>query len=449
VTIRVFTDVTDATRQDVIDGILADGGSFSEVREADGSITITAQFPEIEAPPLSPPADTLKQALRMAVRVNEIGSDTPYKLYFAAKGVSGASFGFTQGDLAAGQPVVKETFRQVLAAAGVADNQITSRLSVHVISNPLDPDETRQVNAALDSPTGRALVDAMDERIFADICRGLDVCVAAAAGNGCTIEARAQIYMLLWINMTGPPTILRDWLGGQAVQMTKSVPALASGAVVTANDMERYLQATEFFSENPQNLPHFRQSVAAGAALLGDEATAGNLALARPQTPTTAAGGAVPTGAIRISAASGIDLKATAAVQQLVAIVAEATRSLPDGFRVIVTSTLRPGSTVAGTGSLSHHAKGDAIDIQIFDPQGRPIPNKGNDDTHLYQLLAIAAFHANQRMFPSRAGQLAWGGNFTTGPADGPRDLMHFDYGGDRGRFGTLAKEAASAAATA
>jgi hypothetical protein len=46
-------------------------------------------------------------------------------------------------------------------------------------------------------------------------------------------------------------------------------------------------------------------------------------------------------------------------------------------------------------------------------------------------------------MFPNHSGQLAWGGNFTTGPADGPRDLMHFDYGGDRGRFGLLANEAA------
>jgi len=39
-------------------------------------------------------------------------------------------------------------------------------------------------------------------------------------------------------------------------------------------------------------------------------------------------------------------------------------------------------------------------------------------------------------------GVLTMGGNFTTGGDDAPRDLMHFDYRGDRGRFGTLAQEA-------
>jgi hypothetical protein len=83
---------------------------------------------------------------------------------------------------------------------------------------------------------------------------------------------------------------------------------------------------------------------------------------------------------------------------------------------------------------------GNAIDVQIIDPQGRPIKNEGEDNTGLYCRLAIAAFHANAKMFPERQGQLAWGGNFTTGRANGPRDLMHFDYHGDRGKFGTLAQ---------
>jgi hypothetical protein len=161
-----------------------------------------------------------------------------------------------------------------------------------------------------------------------------------------------------------------------------------------------------------------------------------------------ATGAAAATGEIRLSAArAAVDLNATPEVQQLVAVLGEASKSLPDGFRVVVTSTLRLGARVAGSGGRSHHDKGDAIDIQIMNPAGRAIRNSGTDDTGLYKRLAIAAFHANERMFPEHSGELAWGGNFTTGPRDGPPDLMHFDYGGDRGRFGRLAQQAAESGA--
>jgi hypothetical protein len=52
------------------------------------------------------PEENLKPALRRALQVHEIGDETPYRLFFAAKGKSGASFGFMQGDLAGKQPVV-------------------------------------------------------------------------------------------------------------------------------------------------------------------------------------------------------------------------------------------------------------------------------------------------------------------------------------------------------
>ena len=53
--------------------------------------------------------EALKPALRMALRLHEIGDASPYQLCFAGKGKSGASFGFMQGDLAAGQPEVRQT----------------------------------------------------------------------------------------------------------------------------------------------------------------------------------------------------------------------------------------------------------------------------------------------------------------------------------------------------
>jgi hypothetical protein len=380
---------------------------------------------DLQQPDLPISDNNLKAALRTAVRLNEIGDASPYQLSFAGKGNSGASFGFMQGDLAAGQPVAIAAFRQALAAADIPAAKISSlvqRLSAPLIVNPLDAADTKLVNDALDSPDGRAQVDAMDEQIFEDVCTGLDKCIAAATDSGRTIAPKAQIYMLLWINMTGQPSTLLDWLSGKDVTMER--PVLAPGTNVDGSAMEDFLRATEFFSENSENLPHMMQSAAAGATLL----------------KTTQS-----TGAVRLSANPGIDLEETESIKQLVAIVGEASKALPDGFRVTVTSALRRGATVAGTGGRSQHADGNAIDLKIIDPSGNTIPNRGGDNTHLYQLLAIAALHANERMFPGRSGQLAWGGNFTIGPADGPRDLMHFDYGGDRGRFGSLAREASVA----
>jgi len=393
-----------------------------------------------EPVPAAPAESLLDKALRIAVRVNEIDGQTPYRLSFAALGKSGGSFGFMQGDLAAGQPIVTDTFRQVLAAAGIPDDNITARLSAHVTGDPLSDAERAQVNAALDSSEGRRLVDAMDESILSDALNSLQTCVTTAAAAGRTIEPVARIYMLLWINMTGPPSVLLDWLRGNAVTLTRTVPA--PGAVVSVADIENYLLASQYFTEHPRTFAHLRQSVKAGADVLRlsdpvvDEPTP-------PSSPPAPAGA----GPERLSAAPGISLNATQAIQQLVAIVGEATRSLPADYSLVVTSTLRPNSRVAGTGGISRHATGEAIDVQIFDAQGQGIDNKGSDTTGLYTRLAIDAYHANDRLFPQRHGQLAWGGNFTTGPVDGPRDLMHFDYGGDRGRFGRLATLAQSESA--
>src|SRR6185312_12869469 len=122
---------------------------------------------------------------------------------------------------------------------------------------------------------------------------------------------------------------------------------------------------------------------------------------------------------------------------------ASAASALGPGYTVKMTSGERPGSRVAGTGGVSQHALGNASDFQIVAPDGTAIPNKGNDTTGAYGKLAI---EMRNRVDPRLAPFLAWGGNFTTGPQNGPRDLMHFDLGGDRGRYGTLAAEASAGA---
>lgn len=115
-----------------------------------------------------------------------------------------------------------------------------------------------------------------------------------------------------------------------------------------------------------------------------------------------------------------------------------ASGSLPAGYRAVETSGSRPGARVAGTGGVSQHALDNALDIQIIGPNG-PIPNTGEDTTGLYGQLAMAMRKAAP---PELVSRLGWGGNFTTGPSNGPRDLMHFDLAGDRGRYGTLAQMA-------
>ena len=212
-------------------------------------------------------SEALKPALRTALRLHEIGDASPYQLFFAGKGASGASFGFMQGDLAAGQPEVTQTFHDALAIAKFAESQIQAfvqRLSVHLISNPLDVVDTKSVNAAL--LASRELVDAMDEQILAGVYKDLTRCLQTASDAGRTIAPKAIIFMALWINMSGPPTSLLRWLSGQDPGLSQVIPR--AGTMIDGPAMESYLRATAYYRENPGNLPHMLQCAAAGAMML-------------------------------------------------------------------------------------------------------------------------------------------------------------------------------------
>ena len=247
----------------------------SEITSDDGNWVLTTTFPgdQGDAPPAAGLAAAaaaaldqgLTKALKTALRLHEIGDASPYVLSFAGKAKSGASFGFMQGDLAAGQPSVRDAFRAALTAAGVPDAQITDimrRLSVHLISNPLTATETALVNAALASPAGRSVVDAMDDTIFQQVNRHVQDCLNAAAASRRQVAPKAEIYMALWINMSGPPTTLLHWLSGASVTLTTTLPP--PPMTVDAAAMETYLHATSYFSENPHNFAHMTQSAAAG-----------------------------------------------------------------------------------------------------------------------------------------------------------------------------------------
>lgn len=232
--------------------------------------------------------DTIKPAIRTALRFHEIGNDTPYRISFAGKGKSGGSFGFMQGDLAAGQPDVTRTFRDAMTAAGMSAQKINDLLALlakHQIKNPLSPIDTAAVNQALQA--SHALVDAMDDKILEDVYRDLDRCNARAAAHQRSIETKASVYMALWINMSGPPTKLLTWLDGDDPHLARHVPP--AGSVVSGDDMEDYLAATNYYVENPQNLKHLHDCAARGMRALDTTFTASQIIAAAAATIDAAA----------------------------------------------------------------------------------------------------------------------------------------------------------------
>ncbi len=206
-------------------------------------------------------------ALKEAIRHNEIGSASPYCLAFARLGSSGASFGIFQGDTNESESA-RSTLRAALSAAGHGDGQIDPLMSLlcrpcpH--GNPLSPDQTALVEAALAAPTGQDLVDRMDEGLLQMVVNHLDSSLAAAADRSCTITPEAQLYIALWCNMTGTPTTLNAWLRGSAEMGIKP----AAGPEVGVAEIQAYLRACEFFRDHPQNFEHMQQSVQAAVAKL-------------------------------------------------------------------------------------------------------------------------------------------------------------------------------------
>jgi hypothetical protein len=208
---------------------------------------------------------TLLPAIRAAIRENELGSASPYCLSYARLGTSGASFGIFQGDTNV-NPLARTTLADVLNAAGT-DSTTVARI-VGAVSHPLPegcpltPADRALTDQALASSFGQAIVDQMDDQLMQTVLHGIDTCLAASGTR--PIEAEVQLYLALWINMTGAPTSLAKWLGGETVEGL----APPDGASVGTDDIESYLEASAYFRENPRNFAHMQASVATGAALL-------------------------------------------------------------------------------------------------------------------------------------------------------------------------------------
>lgn len=107
-------------------------------------------------------------------------------------------------------------------------------------------------------------------------------------------------------------------------------------------------------------------------------------------------------------------------LKTLVAILSDATRALPPGYRAEAISTQRPGATVRGTGQPSEHAHGRAIDVRIVDAQGNPVPGYMGAGGPMYDILdkAVAAMAA------ARGIPIAIGSTFSN------KDAGHYSIGG-------------------
>jgi hypothetical protein len=204
--------------------------------------------------------------IRAAIRMNELGSASPYQLSFACLGQSGASFGIFQGDTN-----VNHTARAVLreALALTADGPTCDRI-IGAVSQPcptgcpLSDGDLALANAALSSTDGMTLVDGMDDALLQVVLNEVDTSIAASATVQATLAPPVQIYVALWVNMTGAPKTLNAWLSG--------TPELGLGPpappTVTRQAIEAYLQATTYFHLHPRNFLHMQQSVNAGLAAL-------------------------------------------------------------------------------------------------------------------------------------------------------------------------------------
>jgi hypothetical protein len=206
-------------------------------------------------------------AIREAIKQHEIGNASPYGLSYARLGSSGASFGVFQGDTNVNH-VARDVLRQALLRANAPADAVIRILAA--VSqpcpqgNPLSDQDTALANAALDSPTGRGLVDQMDADLLQIVLGELDSCIAAAATRNLTIDPVAQLYIHPLGQYDRGPEYAEQMAFGDARGGVGPPP----GPSITPQDMRSYLQANKYFQLHPQNFTHMQESLSAGAALL-------------------------------------------------------------------------------------------------------------------------------------------------------------------------------------
>ncbi len=100
------------------------------------------------------------------------------------------------------------------------------------------------------------------------------------------------------------------------------------------------------------------------------------------------------------------------------------------GYKVKIVSGYSPTHGSSG----SAHREGAAVDVQITDPQGNILPNRGagsNVEGSPHELLARHFYAETLKRHPEKAPSARWGGNFGTSARHPEEpDSMHYDWGG-------------------
>lgn len=154
-----------------------------------------------------------------------------------------------------------------------------------------------------------------------------------------------------------------------------------------------------------------------------------------PQAATTPPGGqAGPLGDARLTSVGNYRLGSDRRRQVLVDAASEASKNLPEGWRVEAFSGERTG---AGQGP---HASGAAIDFRLIDPSGKAMKDyQAPENFAIYEKFAQDSHAALIKSNPALAAQHRWGGYFSGGLGPGgtygAMDLMHQDFAGGDARM--------------
>lgn len=205
--------------------------------------------------------------IQAALLQNECGGnkDLAYQPSFAGTAKSGLSFGEYQNDASA-NPEAFSTLRRILDAASTRIDQIgriTGVAAKPCTAESFMPNDLAVIRAAFQSVQGKYQIDSLDNQTWIQLLGYLTACKSLIQPLGRSIDSDAQIAIVLWCNMSGPPTLLKTWLMGKDVYLNGETIE-APGNLVTSDDVFRYLDQMAFFQDHPQNEVSFRNAVEVG-----------------------------------------------------------------------------------------------------------------------------------------------------------------------------------------
>lgn len=224
-------------------------------------------------------------------------------------------------------------------------------------------------------------------------------------------------------------SLLRSLAESGAIKLaTDTIGGLARAI----HDLVEYLKANPDIGKAIGIIASAVTGAAAGGALFGRAGAVGGavagVATGVALSGSTPSGTSGFTGEVPFSA-KGLRID-TDELRLLVRTLVEASTKagLPAGYRVEAISTERPGAIVKATGGPSEHGRGKAIDVQIVDANGNPVPGSmGTDVTGLYTRLDKAFEAAIVRNAP--------GTPYAIGTRFGTPDAGHFSIrGGEAAR---------------